>query len=111
MAVADSLDDIPVAPSSQKTPDEIAAMRFFEAPSQNGDSSSGGQSSGQPQGQSRFDWKFIGVAVVLFLLLANPWADSLIGKIPKCEGALAVTGIKGLLFLLLLIVAVYVMKK
>lgn len=111
--MADDLNSIPVSPSSNKTPEERSVMsKFFGGGSApQGEANASPLQDQPPSTSSKFDWKFIGVATLLFILLANPWIDALIGKMPKCESSMVVMGIKGVLFLLLLVVAIWVMKK
>ena len=54
---------------------------------------------------SRLNWKLIGLSAILFVSLANPWIDSMFCKIPYCgDNAVALLGVKALLFALLLVV-------
>lgn len=49
--------------------------------------------------------KLAGLSAGLFMLLANPWIDMLLCKLPYCEeGGLIIPAIKGLIFLLLWII-------
>jgi len=63
------------------------------------------QQSLDPENQSRINWKMVGLAVTLFVILANPWIDNVLCKIPYCgENSMMLFAIKTCMFLLLLVV-------
>jgi len=73
----DRLADLPPT-SSQTTPQESAVMDQLFGP------------SSQVKGTSRFnriEWKLLGATVLLFTVLANPWIDQIICKVPYCGGS------------------------
>ena len=48
-------------------------------------------------------WKLLGATTLLFVVLANPWIDSLICKVPYCESPMFALAIKVVLFFVILI--------
>jgi len=51
----------------------------------------------------RLDLKYAGMVAVLFALVANPWVDGVLTKIPYVEGTTMVFGTKVLLFFLVMV--------
>jgi len=72
----DQLADLPPA-QSPPTPQENAVMNQFFGPPQPTSTSK----------FSRIEWKLLGAIVVLFVILANPWIDMALCKIPYCGGS------------------------
>ena len=124
------LADIPLKNDTVKTPEEQAIMnQLFPNSSQpdtsnpkfspQHDSPNGGSQPNQhlqtsPSNKNpnvpnsppaRVNWKLLGIAIVLFIMLANPWIDGIFSKIPYCEGGASMIGIKSILFGILLLLA------
>ena len=90
----DSLDKLPVGKNEQ-SPDEKEVMdRFF-------DNDDTGDSPVKTSG--KIDWKVLGMITGAFVLLANPWIDGLLSKIPYAESDISKFGIKVLLFAIIVL--------
>ena len=104
----DKLSDLPPKNDSVKTADEETVMgQFFpKGHDRNPSQSEDVQDQGQRQSLiQKVNWKLIGCSAVLFILLANPWIDKIFCKVPYCgDNAIALLGLKVLLFILVLIV-------
>lgn len=102
----DRLSDLPVNPDTVKTPEEEAIMgQFFpRQSSQNKKVEPSEEEEPPAKSQSRVNWKLIGIACVIFVFLANPWVDSVLCKVPYCGNGAALTGMKLMLFAVLMIV-------
>jgi hypothetical protein len=103
----DRLSDLPVNPDTVKTPEEEAIMgQFFPRQSSQNKKVEPSEEEEEPpaKSQSRVNWKLIGIACVIFVFLANPWVDSVLCKVPYCGSGAALTGMKLLLFAVLMIV-------
>ncbi|HMP28162.1 MAG TPA: hypothetical protein PKD85_01095 [Saprospiraceae bacterium] len=87
----DKLSDLPTQ-DTELTPEENSVMKnMFD----------GGQAKKSPKG-----WihtiKLAGISAALFILLANPWIDAILCKLPYCEdNSMIILAIKGLLFLII----------
>lgn len=125
----DSLSALPPKNDTLKTPEEEAVLGQLFPPSYGGNPPQNQQMMNvQPQNPQqqpnqmiqpppqpqknippgKMNWKLIGISTMLFLILANPWIDKLLCKIPYCEeGSMSLIGIKALLFALLLVIANY----
>jgi hypothetical protein len=57
--------------------------------------------------KSGIRWKNIGIGVVAFAILANPWIDKILEKLPYCDNPIMVFGIKIVLFFIILFVSEY----
>jgi len=93
----DKLDDLPEKQDTVLTPQEsqILSQLFGQ-----------GGPNQEPEPTSRFggmNWKLIGGTTLAFVILANPWIDSAICKIPYCDSPMTAFGVKVLLFLLIVI--------
>lgn len=95
--MGDELVSLPEAPTDISPQEKEAINSLF------GESKISGVSSGV----SSMNWKLIGGSLALFALLANPWIDSMICKIPKCENPMIIFGIKMILFTLVMVVLSY----
>lgn len=79
----DKLSDLPTKDDVELSPQESEAMvKYF----------------GSSEGKSKNKYKLILYATLLFLLLANPFADKALGFIPKCGNPMIQLGIKTLIF-------------
>lgn len=84
-----NLSDLPTSDKEQ-TPEETDVMqKYFDTPS----SSSGGG----------MRWRSIAYTTLLFVIVANPWIDMLLCKIPYCGNATVLFAIKVLIFLVVLV--------
>lgn len=121
----ENLATLPPKNDTIKTPEEEAIMKQLfpnppqphpvqpsppsstgSHPSMGNASPSGNNSSSKPP--STIKWKLVGVTILLFILLANPWVDALFTKVPYCgEGGMTVLGVKALLFAILFVLASY----
>lgn len=111
----ENLATLPPKNDTIKTPEEEAIMKQLfpnppppspQANSPPQPTTSGSSSSSKPP--STIKWKLVGVVILLFVILANPWVDKLFTKVPYCgEGGMTVLGIKTLLFAILYILASY----
>lgn len=105
----ESLSTLPSKNDTVKTPEEEMILnQLFNSPP------SSTQSQKQPppdpsippppSTHPRLNWKIIGITIGLFVVLANPWIDGLLSKIPYCGGSVSILGLKTLLFSILLVV-------
>lgn len=100
----DSLSDLPLNNDTVKTPEEQAIMQQF-FPGSNSTLDDDDDDDTGSSSSSGVDWKLVGYATGLFVILANPWIDRLLCLIPYCgENSVMLFIIKGLLFLLLMII-------
>lgn len=110
----DKLSDIPVQNNTQHTPQEDAVMKQFfpdssgeppHTPPQHYEDESNykeGYEYEKPKG-GKVNWKLIGYAAIIFALLANPWADDAVSKVPYGgDNAMMRLVVKVLMFVLLL---------
>ena len=90
----DEFANLPAKNDTVKTPEEQAIMnQLFPS-----------EDKPQQKPKSKLNWKVLGYSSILFLLLANPWIDKLLCKIPYCgENAIMVLSLKLFLFLLVLV--------
>lgn len=114
----DSLEELPTV-ESHPTPQENAVIQeFFASPAQQNQQTVqqppvGQQVGSQPQqsmkqlstattgnSKRKLDFKKLGATMLLFAMLANPWIDGLVCKIPKCENPQTVFVVKLVVFLL-----------
>jgi hypothetical protein len=97
----EKLSDLPPKDDAEMSPQESDVMqKYFDA-------STGGGS--KPGASGKTGWmdtiKLALYATVLFLILANPWIDSVMCMVPYCgESALTLTAVKALLFLIFFVV-------
>jgi hypothetical protein len=90
----DKLSDLPTQ-DTEPTPEENAVMQnMFNA--------------SQPKKATK-GWmhtlKLAGISATLFILLANPWIDAVLCKLPYCEdNTMIILAIKGLIFLLIWVI-------
>ena len=109
----DRLSELPVKGDTVKTDEESEIINHFfpggstQGPQQGQQHLSpiqqGNSSSSNSTLMSKLNWKLIGMASILFVVLANPWIDSLFCKMPYCgENAAALFGIKTLLFVIIM---------
>lgn len=105
----ESLASLPVKNDTMKTPEEdnIIKQLFAKPPTP---ATSATQPADQPPAPlpqnkppSKINWKFTGLAIFLFILLANPFVDNLISKLPYCGGSAGIMGVKTVLFAILLV--------
>ncbi len=91
----DKLDQLPPKADTVITPEESEVINQFF-----------GQSSETPlQKANGVDWKLIGYSIVLFVLLANPWIDQILCKIPYCSNnAMFSFGVKLAIFVVVLVI-------
>jgi len=91
--------------NTKKTREESAIMdQFFP---EDGDvEDNGGDSRAPPEEQpsffQRLDVKKAAMITFIFALLANPWSDSIISKLPYMDNGLVSFGFKGLLFFIVM---------
>ena len=92
----DKLDDLPTSDDESLSPQEEDTMkRYFDVDN---------NSSSSKKKKWNIDWKFVGICVILFIILANPWIDGIFCKIPYCgENGLMLLFVKALIFAILLI--------
>ncbi len=89
----DKLTDLPPKQSSS-TPAEDAVMNQFFGPPTESTSRFG-----------RIEWKLLGATALLFVLLANPWIDLILCKVPYCGGSqMTSLATKTVLFVIILAV-------
>ena len=92
----DKLADLPPK-QSPSTPAEDAVMNQFFGPSD--------EPSKSTSKFSRIEWKLLGATALLFVLLANPWVDKLLCKVPYCgESQISSLATKTVLFVIILAV-------
>jgi len=91
----DKLDDLPTSDDENLSPQEEDTMkRYFDV----------NDNTSPSKKKWTIDWKFVGICVILFIILANPWVDGLFCKIPYCgENNLMLLFVKALIFAILLI--------
>ena len=90
----DSLADLPTKDNQNQTPQEISVLqKYFEARTDDG-------SSGSSNGIS---WKVVGYAMLLFLILGNPWIDAILSSVSFCESHILRTLYKTIFFGIVLI--------
>ena len=82
----EKLVDLPVKDDTDYTPEELATLQQYFG--------------GVPPKDEGINWKLLGYISVLFVLLANPWIDDLICKIPKCSNPIIVLVLKFVVFIL-----------
>lgn len=100
----DKLTDLPPVENSSKTPEEAQILnQFFGGASDVGDDDT---LDSVPQ-KPKMNWKMIGVSVLLFALLANPWIDSVLCKLPKCESTSTIFILKIVVYIILVMCAAY----
>lgn len=96
----DSLSELPVNDGVQLSQQESSTIAEL-FPVQGDSISAKADDSKTATGSKRkLNLKALGYMAVLFIILANPWIDSAICKIPKCESAGTVFAVKLTLFLL-----------
>jgi hypothetical protein len=61
-------------------------------------SEEGGGDDDVPSKGSTIKWKLVGYTALVFLLLANPWIDTIFCLVPYCGNSLSMFAIKTLLF-------------
>jgi len=66
-----------------------------------------GPAGGAMHSAGGMNWKLIGGATMLFVVLANPWIDAMLCKIPKCGNPMIVFGIKAVLFVVVMMIMSY----
>lgn len=83
----EKLDDLPTKENAQPSPEQHALMdKFFgEAPEEKGF-------------MEKMQLKKVFAFVIAFGLLANPWVDGLLSKIPYLSNGVAVFGVKMVIF-------------
>lgn len=96
----DELKTLPSKEDTKHTPQEQAVMRQFFGTSQDKPATAS---------KGKVNWKIVGCASVLFLLLANPWIDRLLCKIPYCGGSVMMLTLKLTFFALLLVIMCFVL--
>lgn len=102
----DRLSELPIKNDTVRTPDEDAVMkRFFPGGKGGHTINSNLQSKSNKTSDSKL--KIIAYASILFIILANPWVDKILCKIPYCENMFISTSIKVVLFSLLLLVLMF----
>lgn len=115
---SDNLGTLPLKNDTVKTSEEEAVIKqlFPHPPPQVLQGPQGIQSQYGPSPiqsniknspPSKINWKLLGISIILFIALANPWIDNMLCKIPYCEGKLNLLGLKTLLFIILLMAANY----
>ena len=94
----DDITQLPLKKGVQLTPQEDEVMRQFFPTNQNQVPLQGAQ-------KANLNWKLIGSTALLFVVLANPWIDMAICKIPYCGDNVLLL----LLLKLMLFVIIYIM--
>nr|QBK86585.1 MAG: uncharacterized protein LCMAC102_03800 [Marseillevirus LCMAC102] len=89
----DKLDQLPPKDNTVITPEESEVINQFF-----------GQSSESLPKTGGVDWKLIGYSTILFILLANPWIDQILCKIPYCNNAMYSFGMKLVIFAIVLVI-------
>lgn len=92
----EKLSDLPPVETSEATPQESVVMKKYFGVTPDGP-------------KTKLGWtgavKLSFYATALFVILANPWIDSLLCVVPYCgDNALIMLAAKALLFMILLIV-------
>lgn len=92
------MDDLATLPptNSSKTQEENAILNHFFPQSADAEKKSGWFDN--------VDFKFIGIATGLFLLLGNSWTSSLLSAIPHLDSDLINFGARGVIFFLFLVI-------
>jgi hypothetical protein len=93
------LADLPPKDDAEMTPQESEVMqKYFNAPQ-----SEGGSSKGKAGWMDTIKLALYGA--VLFLVLANPWIDSVMCMVPYCgDSALMLLAIKAVMFVVLFVI-------
>lgn len=102
----ESLSTLPSKNDTVKTPEEeMILQQLFAGPPSHAAAPSIPVNPNLPPPSShpKLNWKIMGLTVALFAVLANPWIDSLLCKIPYCGGGIGITVLKTLLFFILLL--------
>lgn len=91
----DQLETLPKS-STKMTPQEKNVMTtYFNDTAPDSSTEADGGDSDAPG----INWKCLAYLIGLFVLLANPWIDGILTKIPYCEdNAFILLGVKILLF-------------
>lgn len=102
----DNLDELPEAEYDQSPNEQQVMNRFFDK----GENGNKANKSGDKKGiTSRINFKKLGGVVVAFIIVANPWIDGILEKIPYAQSPISKFGIKTLIFtLLLLLIMIFV---
>lgn len=109
----DKLTDLPERDTQKSHEEDTILTQIFGSDIDAKKNSALYQSTDISPGQTQpgMDWKLLGVCICLFVICANPWIDKLICKIPKCENSTLVFVIKASIFAVLLLLAMYMLKK
>lgn len=103
----ESLSTLPSKNDTVKTPEEeMILQQLFAGPPSHAAAPSipvNPNNLPPPSSHPKLNWKILGLTVALFAVLANPWIDSLLCKIPYCGGGIGITALKTLLFFILLL--------
>ncbi len=89
----DKLSDLPPKGDTVKTMEEEAIMNQFFDSASSPDGQRGVTKQHEDQetanlpnsSQTKLNWKIVGITALLFVVLANPWIDDLICKLPYCN--------------------------
>lgn len=94
----DKLDDVPLSDTEISDKEREILDKYFPQ----------SKDSGKWRTDISGGWKWIAYYVIVFVILANPWIDSFISKLPYCpDNKLIILLIKALLF----VVAIVIIQK
>lgn len=100
----DSLEQLPI-PKTQLTPNEESIINNYFEGSETSSSNSGGKWS-----KIMKILKTSIALLVLFIIIANPWVDAILCKVPYCSGSGASFGLKSFLYLIGVFALLYILS-
>ena len=112
--IMDNFDHLPNINNTEQTPEERKILNQYFPGTNTGVDNRPQPNNVQQQpniekynltsfSSKNINWKLLGMTVVLFAVLCNPIVNNLICQIPNCDNTLISTGLKTLIFTLLLI--------
>lgn len=94
----DNLNDLPPAPTNITQQEGVIANQYFGPPTDIELSNSGSRFA-------KIKWKTLGMSALAFAVLANPWIDGFLSKIPYCGSSPStIFAMKVLIFLIAMVV-------
>lgn len=109
----ENLQNIPETHDSQNiTPEENETMDYYlgnleDSQNSKDDTTAENTNSVVKKNKKPVNWKVVGVAVVGFVLLANPFIDNALSKIPKMESNINRFFFKFIFFLTMVILSCF----
>lgn len=95
----DSLEDLPEGEETQTSSEKEIMERFFD---NSGNSEDKDDKKNTLLG--RINWKLLGATIGAFMLVANPWIDSIIEKLPYTNTTISKFGLKTVLFAAMILI-------